>query len=84
MYQCKQERTFLPPGIRHGTFRRQMGSRIICMLAALDMRYSELRTQMGNITDAVPRLNAEIPHRQRHRPAQILRRNSPARRLYSF
>lgn len=29
-------------------------SRIICMLAALDMpRYSELRTQMGNITDAV-------------------------------
>lgn len=29
-------------------------SRIICILAALDMpRYSKLRTQMGNITDTV-------------------------------
>lgn len=62
MYQRKQEKDiFCPPGIRHGALRRQMelfggkwSSRIICMLAALDMpRYSELRTQMGNITDAV-------------------------------
>ena len=30
------------------------------------------------------RLNAEIPHRQRHRPAQILQRNSPACGLHSF
>lgn len=35
-------------------FSGKWSSRIICMLAALDMpRYSELRTQMGNITDAV-------------------------------
>lgn len=55
MYQLKQEKDIFCP-LEYGMelFSGKWSSRIICMLAALDMpRYSELRTQMGNITDAV-------------------------------
>lgn len=55
MYQCKQEKDIFCP-LEYGVelFGGKWSSRIICMLAALDMPcYSELRTQMGNITDAV-------------------------------
>lgn len=55
MYQRKQEKDIFCP-LEYGMelFSGKWSSRIICMLAALDMpRYSELRTQMGNITDAV-------------------------------
>lgn len=55
MYQCKQEKDIFCP-LEYGMelFDGKWSSRIICMLAALDMpRYSKLRTQMGNITDAV-------------------------------
>lgn len=55
MYQCKQEKDIFCP-LEYGMelFGGKWSSRIICMLAALDMpHYSELRTQMGNITDAV-------------------------------
>lgn len=44
----------LSTGIRHGAARGKWNSRIICVLAALGtLRYSELRREMGNITDAV-------------------------------
>ena len=55
MYQRKQEKDIFCP-LEYGMelFGGKWSSRIICMLAALDMpRYSKLRTQMGNITDAV-------------------------------
>ena len=55
MYQRKQEKDIFCP-LEYGMelFGGKWSSCIICMLAALDMpRYSELRTQMGNITDAV-------------------------------
>ena len=55
MYQRKQDKDICCP-LEYGMelFGGKWSSRIICMLAALDMpRYSELRTQMGNITDAV-------------------------------
>ena len=44
----------LSTGIRHGAAHGKWNSRIICVLAALGtLRYSELRREMGNITDAV-------------------------------
>lgn len=52
---ANRKRTFSAP-LEYGMelFGGKWSSRIICMLAALDMpRYSKLRTQMGNITDAV-------------------------------
>lgn len=55
MYQRKQEKDIFRP-LEYGMelFGGKWSSRIICMLAVLDMpRYSELLTQMGNITDAV-------------------------------
>lgn len=56
MYQCKQEKDIFYPPLEYGMelFGGKWSSRIICMFAVLDMpRYSKLRTQMGNITDAV-------------------------------
>lgn len=56
MYQRKQEKDIFCPPPEYGMelFSGKWSSRIICMLAALDMpRYSELRTQMGNIADTV-------------------------------
>ena len=53
MYQRKLEKDIRCP-LEYGMelFGGKWSSRIICMLAVLDMpRYSELRTQMGNITD---------------------------------
>ena len=55
MYQRKLERDIRCP-LEYGMelFGGKWNSRIICVLAALGtLRYSELRKQMGNITDAV-------------------------------
>ena len=55
MYQRKLERDIRCP-LEYGMelFGGKWNSRIICVLAALGMlRYSELRREMGNITDAV-------------------------------
>ena len=55
MYQRKLERDIRCP-LEDGMelFGGKWNSRIICVLAALGtLRYSELRKQMGNITDAV-------------------------------
>ena len=52
---ANRKRTFSAPwNTAWSFFGGKWSSRIICMLAAPDMpRYSKLRTQMGNITDAV-------------------------------
>ena len=55
MYQRKLERDIRCP-LEYGMelFGGKWNSRIICVLAALGtLRYSELRREMGNITDAV-------------------------------
>lgn len=55
MYKRKLEKDIRCP-LEYGLeiFGGKWKSRIICVLAAKDvMRYSELRTEMGNITDAV-------------------------------
>lgn len=55
MYQRKLEKDIRCP-LEYGMdlFGGKWNSRIICVLAALGMlRYSELRKEMGNITDAV-------------------------------
>ena len=55
MYQRKLEKD-IRCSLEYGMelFGGKWNSRIICVLAALGtLRYSELRTQMGNITDAV-------------------------------
>ncbi len=55
MYQRKLEKEIRCP-LEYGLeiFGGKWSSRIICVLAALGtMRYSELRREMGNITDAV-------------------------------
>lgn len=55
MYQRKLERDIRCP-LEYGMelFGGKWNSRIICVLAELGtLRYSELRSQMGNITDAV-------------------------------
>ena len=54
MYQRKLERDIRCP-LEYGMelFGGKWNSRIICVLAALGtLRYSELRREMGNITDA--------------------------------
>lgn len=55
MYQRKLEKDIRCP-LEYGMelFGGKWNSRIICVLAALGtLRYSELRREMGNITDAV-------------------------------
>lgn len=55
MYQRKLERDIRCP-LEYGLdiFGRKWNSRIICVLAAKKvLRYSELRKEIGNITDAV-------------------------------
>ncbi len=55
MYQRKLEKDIRCP-LEHGldVFGGKWTSRIICVLAAKEtLRYSELRKEMGNITDAV-------------------------------
>lgn len=55
MYQPKLEKDIRCP-LEHGldVFGGKWKSRIICVLASKKvLRYSELRTEMGNITDAV-------------------------------
>lgn len=55
MYQRKLERDIRCP-LEHGMelFGGKWNSRIICVLATLGtLRYSQLRREMGNITDAV-------------------------------
>jgi DNA-binding HxlR family transcriptional regulator len=55
MYQRKLEKDIRCP-LEYGmeVFGGKWNSRIICVLAALGtLRYSELRREMGNITDAV-------------------------------
>ena len=55
MYQRKLEKDIRCP-LEYGLeiFGGKWNSRIICVLAAKDtLRYSELRREMGNITDAV-------------------------------
>ncbi len=55
MYQRKLEKDIRCP-LEYGMelFGGKWNSRIICVLAALGtLRYSELRHEMGNITDAV-------------------------------
>lgn len=55
MYKAKLEKDIRCP-LEYGLdiFGGKWDSRIICVLAALGtLRYSELRTEMGNITDAV-------------------------------
>lgn len=55
MYQRKLEKDIRCP-LEYGMdlFGGKWNSRIICVLAALGtLRYSELRKEMGNITDAV-------------------------------
>ena len=55
MYQKKLERDIRCP-LEYGLeiFGGKWNSRIICVLAAKEtLRYSELRKEMGNITDAV-------------------------------
>lgn len=55
MYKRKLEKDIRCP-LEYGfeIFGGKWKSRIICVLAAKAvMRYSELRTEMGNITDAV-------------------------------
>lgn len=55
MYQRKLERDIRCP-LEYGleVFGGKWNSRIICVLAAKEvLRYSELRKEMGNITDAV-------------------------------
>lgn len=55
MYQHKLEKDIRCP-LEHGleTFGGKWKSRIICVLAAKEvLRYSALRKEMGNITDAV-------------------------------
>ena len=55
MYKRKLEKDIRCP-LEYGLeiFGGKWKSRIICVLAAKAvMRYSELRTEMGNITDAV-------------------------------
>ena len=54
MYQRKLEKDIRCP-LEYGMelFGGKWNSRIICVLAALEtLRYSELRREMGNITDA--------------------------------
>ena len=55
MYKAKLEKDIRCP-LEYGleVFGGKWKSRIICVLAAKEvLRYSELRTEMGNITDAV-------------------------------
>lgn len=55
MYQRKLEKDIRCP-LEYGLeiFGEKWKSRIICVLAAKEvLRYSELRKEMGNITDAV-------------------------------
>ena len=55
MYQRKLEKDIRCP-LEYGleVFGGKWKSRIICVLAAKEvLRYSELRKEMGNITDAV-------------------------------
>ena len=55
MYQAKLEKDIRCP-LEYGleVFGGKWKSRIICVLAAMEvLRYSELRKEMGNITDAV-------------------------------
>lgn len=57
MYQPKMEKDIRCP-LEYGlaTFGGKWKSRIICVLAAqAPLRYSVLRKEMGNITDAVQR-----------------------------
>lgn len=53
-YQPKLEKEPMCP-IEYGLdlFGGKWKSRIICVLATPDMRYSELKKELGNITDAV-------------------------------
>ena len=77
MYQRKLEKDIRCP-LEYGMelFGGKWNSRIICVLAALGtLRYSELRRQMGNITDAVLALHTERADLQRHRGAEVLRRD---------
>lgn len=55
MYQHKLERDIrCPLDYALGVFGGKWKSRILCVLARKKvLRYSEIRTQMGNITDAV-------------------------------
>lgn len=55
MYQCKLDKDIRRPlGYGLAIFGGKWNSRIICVLAAKEvLRYSGLRKEMGNITDAV-------------------------------